>query len=115
MLFRSLTIKLDTPFVSTSYTNRQHPDATNYTVAITNESGDLKGTRSQWKLVPQGDGKTRIFYGGLIKNYSSIAESFEDDQHTLSIGVNVVSMMASATAVKQRAELLQKQPQTAQR
>ena len=103
-----LAIKLDTPLVSTSYTNRQHPDLATHTMTVKQEKGDLSGSRYQWHLVALGD-RTRIFYSGLIKNYSSLAESFEDDQQTLSIGINVVSLMATAKAVKGRAELLQHQ------
>jgi hypothetical protein len=104
-----LSFKLDTPLVATSYTNRHHVDAATHTMTVKQEKGDLSGSRYQWHLVSLGDNKTRLYYSGLIKNYSSIAESFEDDQHTLSIGVNVVSLMATAQAVKLRSETLAKQ------
>ena len=104
-----LAFKIDTPLVTTSYTNRQHPDPATHTVTVKQEKGDLSGSRYSWHLVSLSEGKTRIYYAGLIKNYSSIAESFEDEQQTLSIGINVVSLMASAKAVKSRAELVQHQ------
>ncbi len=104
-----LAIKLDTPLVSTSYTNRQHADAATHTINVKQVEGDLSGSHYQWRLVSLGPSRTRIFYAGIVKNYSSIAESFEDDQQTLSIGINVVSLMASAKAVKGRAEQLQEQ------
>ncbi|MDP2342622.1 MAG: SRPBCC family protein [Deltaproteobacteria bacterium] len=104
-----VSIKLDTPLVSTSYTNRMTADLAAHTINVKNEQGDLSGSRYFWRLVPLGDLRTRIFYSGLIKNYSSMAESFEDEQQTLSIGINVVSLLATAKAVKDRSELLHQQ------
>lgn len=101
--------KLDTPVVSTSYTLRYSPDAANRIMQVKQVKGDLGGSRYQWRVVTLADGRTRIYYSGLIKNYSSIAERFEDEQQTLSIGINVVSLMATAKALKVRAEGLQRQ------
>jgi hypothetical protein len=67
---------------------------------------EASGTGS---IVVDTEGRARIYDSGLIKNFSPIAESFEDDQQTLSIGINVVSLMASAKAVKARSEQLQRQ------
>jgi hypothetical protein len=61
--------------------------------------------------VPLGAGQSRIYYSGAVKNFSSVAESFEDDQQTLTIGINVVSLMAATKAVKERAELVSRQAQ----
>ena len=102
-------IKLNTPMVATRYTNRMSPDPATMTIKVRQVKGDLDGSSYQWKVVPLGEGRSRIFYSGLVKNYSSIAERFEDEQQTLSIGINVVSLMAASKAVKSRAEQLQKQ------
>jgi carbon monoxide dehydrogenase subunit G len=104
-----VAFKLDTPIVSTSYTLRYTPDHDKKTLSVKQVKGDLAGSRYSWRVVPAGEGRARIYYSGLIKNFSSLAESFEDDQQTLSIGINVVSLMASAKAVKARAEQLQRQ------
>jgi ribosome-associated toxin RatA of RatAB toxin-antitoxin module len=104
-----LDIKLNTPLVATRYTNRMSPDPATMTIKVRQVKGDLDGSTYNWKVVSLGDGRSRIFYSGLVKNYSSIAERFEDDQQTLSIGINVVSLIAATKAVKARAEQVTKQ------
>ncbi len=104
-----LDMKLDTPFVSTRYTNRAVVDDAARTIKIKQEKGDLKGSRYHWRVVPLADGKrTRVYYGGIVRNFSSVAESMEDDQQTITIGINVVTLMATVKAVKQRSELVAK-------
>jgi hypothetical protein len=99
-----LDIKLDTPLVSTRYTNRATVDAANRVVKVRQEKGDLKGSRYHWRVVPLGENRARIYYGGVVRNFSSLAEGLEDDQQTITIGINVVSLMAAIKAVKVRAE-----------
>lgn len=99
-----LDMKIDTPLVSTRYTNRVSVDDEKKTMRIRQERGDLKGTRYQWRLVPLGAQRTRLYYSGVIKNFSSVAESMEDDQQTITIGINVASLLATIKAVKLRAE-----------
>jgi carbon monoxide dehydrogenase subunit G len=99
-----LAIKLDTPMVATKYTNKMTADAANHSIAAKQVDGDLDGSTYNWKLVSTASGGTRIFYSGLIKNFSSIAERFEDDAQTMTIGINIVSLVQAAKAIKQRAE-----------
>jgi len=47
---------------------------------------------------------TRIYYGGVTRNFSSMAQRLEDDQQTITVGVNVVGLMAAVKAIKTRAE-----------
>lgn len=103
-----LEMKLDTPLVATSYTNKATPDVATRTIKVQQVKGDLAGSRYQWKLTPLGDSRTRISYTGVVKNFSSVAEAMDDDQQTLTIGINVVSLMAQVKAVKARAEQMQK-------
>jgi ribosome-associated toxin RatA of RatAB toxin-antitoxin module len=103
-----LELKIDTPLVATSYTNKATPDLATRTIKVQQVKGDLSGSRYLWKLTPIGDSRTRISYTGIIKNFSSVAEAMEDDQQTLTIGINVVSLMAQVKAVKSRAEQMQK-------
>lgn len=104
-----MDIKLDTPLVATRYTNRMSPDHANKTLNVRQVKGDLSGSNYQWRVVPLGAGQARVYYSGVVKNFSSVAESFEDDQQTLTIGINVVSLMAATKAVKERAELMLRQ------
>ncbi len=111
-----MDMKIDTPLVSTRYTNRATVDAVAKTIKIRHEKGDLKGTRYLWRVVPIGDGKrTRLYYGGVIKNFSSVAESMEDDQQTITIGINVASLLATIKSVKIRSEQVARAPVAAPR
>lgn len=103
-----LDIKLDTPLVSTRYTNRMIVDEAGRKIAVRQERGDLKGSRSAWRVVALGERRARVYYGGVVRNFSSLAESMEDDQQTLTIGINVVSLMAAIKAVKGRSEQVAK-------
>jgi carbon monoxide dehydrogenase subunit G len=99
-----LTMRLDTPIVATSYTNRMSPDPATHTLTVRNVSGDLSGSHYRWRLASLGPARTRITYSGIVKNFSSIAQSFDDEQQTLTIGINVVTLMATVKAVAARAE-----------
>jgi carbon monoxide dehydrogenase subunit G len=105
-----LEMKIDTPLVSTRYTNRVSVDDVAKTMRIRHEKGDLKGTRYQWRVVPLDARRTRLYYSGVIKNFSSVAESMEDDQQTITIGINVASLLATIKSVKARAELVARTP-----
>jgi carbon monoxide dehydrogenase subunit G len=107
-----LAIKLDTPLVATNYTNKMTANATDFTIAAKQVEGDLDGSAYFWRLTPTASG-TRITYSGIIRNYSGIAERFEDEQQTITIGINVVSLLQAAKAVKFRAEGIQKKPAVA--
>ena len=104
-----MDIKLDTPLVATRYVNRMSPDDASKVLSVKQVKGDLSGSTYQWKVIPMGPGRSRVFYTGVVRNFSSVAEAFEDEQQTLTIGINVVSLMASAKAIKERAELLARQ------
>ncbi|MBI1947461.1 MAG: hypothetical protein HYS27_17335 [Deltaproteobacteria bacterium] len=108
-----MDIKLDTPLVATRYVNRMSPDHATKVLTVRQVKGDLTGSHYLWKVVPLGPGRARIHYSGVVKNFSSLAESFEDEQQTLTIGINVVSLMAATKAVKERAELLVRQAASA--
>lgn len=66
--------------------------------------GDLKGSHWIWLLKPAADGGTVVYYAGVTKSFSAILERMEDDQQTITIGVNVASLIASLRAVKQWVE-----------
>jgi len=95
---------LDTPFVSTKYTHRYVENAAKRELQVNQVKGDLKGSAFTWRVTPLSDGRSRLSYGGVVKNYSSMAERFEDDQQTMTIGINVVSLVQATKAVKRRAE-----------
>jgi ribosome-associated toxin RatA of RatAB toxin-antitoxin module len=99
-----LKLEIDTPGVNTRYTMRHtlHPETR--TIDITWLEGDLKGSAWSFRLDPAEGGKTLLTYGGASKNFSSVLERLEDDQQTISIGVNVGAALTTVTAIKKRCE-----------
>ncbi len=67
--------------------------------------GDIQGSFCDWKLVPSKDG-TLVYFTTASRNYSSLAQRFEDDQQTITIGVNVSAALATVRAIKKRSEML---------
>ncbi len=57
-----------------------------------------------WKCEPLPDGKTLLSERVQVKNFSSILQSVEDDQQTITVGVNVSSALAATKAIKKRVE-----------
>jgi carbon monoxide dehydrogenase subunit G len=104
-----LDFELDTPLVSTNYTNRYSLDETKRQMRVRQVAGDLKGTNFHWRVVSLGPNKTRLYYSGIVKNFSSFAQRLEDDQQTITVGINVVSLLTALRAVKNRAELMHRQ------
>jgi len=98
-----LAFVLNTPLMSTKYTNHYSLDADKLRMRVRQVKGDLQGSHQAWALARRGE-KTRLYISGVVKNFSSIAQAMEDDQQTLTIGINVVTMVSLVKAVKARAE-----------
>ena len=61
------------------------------------------------KLESAADGKkTIIYHQGSTRNFSSFAASLDDEQQTITVGVNVSSVIAAAKGIKRRSEELAK-------
>lgn len=95
---------LDTPFADTAYSLRWTINPEQHTIAATHVSGDLRGSDYDWKVVAMSPEVTRIYYGGVTRNFSTMAQRLEDDQQTITVGVNVVGLVAAVKAIKVRAE-----------
>lgn len=102
---RELTVKfeLNVPLVNQRYTLKYSADLEKKVINITHISGDLSGSWWRWKLMPQAKG-TLVYYIGATKNYSAFLQKFEDEQQTVTVGVNVSSVMTVTRTIKQRAE-----------
>lgn len=100
-----VAFELDTPLVSTRFTNRYTLDLDRRIVRVRQVEGDLKGSRFEWRIEPRAKG-SRVFYSGVVKNFSTLAQSLDDEQQSMTIAVNVVSLLSSLRAVKERAEKL---------
>jgi hypothetical protein len=79
-----------------------HPET--HTVEANWVSGDTKGSAWVWHLEPAANGQTLLTYSGASKHFSRILESLEDDQQTISVGVNVGAALTTVNAVKKRVE-----------
>ncbi len=95
---------IDVPGPDTDYTVRFTPNEATKTMSGNWVSGDLKGSTWLWKLEPAAEGKTLVTHSIAVKNFSSIAQSLEDDAQTVTVGINVSSVLAATKAVKRRVE-----------
>lgn len=102
-------MELDTPLVSTSYTSRYQLLTQKKKMHVRVVDGDIEDSEFHWTLTPTPVG-TRITYSGVVRNFSSVAERLDDDQQSITIGINVVSVLQAAKAVKREAERRQKAP-----
>ncbi len=97
-------LELDVPGSNTVYVMRYTPHLDTHTLETSWVSGDLKGSAWTFHLEPAAEGKTLINYSGASRHFSRILESLEDDQQTISVGVNVGAALTTVTAMKKRAE-----------
>lgn len=99
-----LHVVIDVPGPDTDYTVRYTPDHAARELTGTWVSGDLKGTRWYWKVEAAPGGRTLLTHLLAAKNFSGIAQAVEDENQTVTVGVNVGSVLAALKAVKRTAE-----------
>jgi ribosome-associated toxin RatA of RatAB toxin-antitoxin module len=97
--------ELDTAINNTKYKLRYSIDATNRTIAIDHHSGALQGSRWHWQFQEQGEDTVVICTGGS-KNLSVFIKAIDDRTQTLTVGINIMSMLANISYIKERSELL---------
>lgn len=96
---------LDVPGPDTDYTIRYTKDDAKRTLNGAWQAGDLQGSKWHWTVEPVGDGtRTLLSQKVSVKNFSSILSSVEDDQQTMTVGVNVSSALAAGKALKKKCE-----------
>jgi uncharacterized protein YndB with AHSA1/START domain len=95
--------EIDTPMTNTSYTFRYDIDPDKMTMRGNWVKGDIKGSFCSWRLIPSGEG-TLLYYTTASRNFSSIAQRLEDDQQTITVGVNVATALAVVKAMKRHVE-----------
>jgi ribosome-associated toxin RatA of RatAB toxin-antitoxin module len=97
--------ELDTAINNTKYKLKYSIDKENYIIAIDHYSGDLKGSQWQWEFQAQGE-DTIIICTGASKNFSAFIKAIDDRTQTLTVGINIMSMLAKVRYIKERSELL---------
>jgi ribosome-associated toxin RatA of RatAB toxin-antitoxin module len=97
-------LEIDVPGSNTKYVMRHtlHPET--HTIEANWLEGDLKGSAWVFHLESTSDGSTLLSYSGVSRHFSRVLESFEDDQQTITMGVNVSSALTMVNAVKKRIE-----------
>ena len=90
---------------NTNYTLRYRIDDTNRTIAIDHHSGALKDSRWHWEFQAHGE-DTIIICTGASKNLSVFIKAIDDSTQTLTIGINISSMLANISYIKEQSELL---------
>jgi hypothetical protein len=95
---------LDVPGPDTDYVIRYTLDTDKKEMTGHWADGDLKGSAWQWKVETGPNGKTLLSERVQVKNFSSILQNVEDDQQTITVGVNVSSALAAVKGVKNRVE-----------
>jgi ribosome-associated toxin RatA of RatAB toxin-antitoxin module len=99
-----IRLVLDVPGPDTDYTIHYARDDDKRVLKGTWKKGDLKDSKWEWRMEPTPEGKTLLFHQLTVKNFSSILSNLEDDQQTITVGVNVASAIAATKAVKNHLE-----------
>ncbi|MBN1255728.1 MAG: hypothetical protein JXA50_10690 [Deltaproteobacteria bacterium] len=102
--------ELDTAINNTKYKLKYCIDANNRTITIYHYSGALKGSRWHWEFQAQGADTIIICTGGS-KNLSLFIKAIDDRTQTITVGINIMSMLANINYIKERSELLYKAAQ----
>jgi hypothetical protein len=95
--------EIDTPMTNTSYTFRYDLEPEKMQMHGQWQKGDIKGSFCDWKVVPVKDGSL-LYYSTASRNFSRLAQGLEDDQQTVTVGVNVASALTVVKAMKKRVE-----------
>jgi ribosome-associated toxin RatA of RatAB toxin-antitoxin module len=97
---------IEVPGPDTDYVVHYVADDAKRELRGTWQSGDLKGSRWLWKVEPVGEGRALLTQSVSITGFSSLLTRLEDEQQTITVGVNVSTSLAGVKAVKRRAEEL---------
>lgn len=99
----------DLPGPDTEYTARMVVDRKARKIEGTWLKDDLKGSWWSWELEPLPDGRTLLLHNLCVKNFSPLLQQVDDDQETVTIGVNISSALVTVKALKRRAESVEGQ------
>ena len=97
--------EIDVPGFNYKYTLLNKLDKANYTITVTPVEGPAKGSWS-YRIVPFNGGSLLYYY--CYSKLPSIITKFEDEQQTMTIGVNAATSVAVVQAFKKRVESAKK-------
>ncbi len=93
--------EIDVPGFNYKYTLLNKLDKANYKISVTPVEGPAKGSWS-YKIVPFNNGSLLYYY--CFSRLPKIITKFEDEQQTMTIGVNAATSVAVVQAFKKRVE-----------
>jgi uncharacterized protein YndB with AHSA1/START domain len=96
--------EIESPGPNTKYAVQFAFDAAAHAVDGLQISGDLKGSSWKWELFELEGGRTRVRYTSRARNFSSILNALEDEQQTVTAGLNVGAAITMLRALKKRCE-----------
>ncbi len=100
----TVDIVLDTPVTKTKYRMKNFINYDSLTIDTFQVKGDLRGSHWHWKFYKQKNDRTMVEYIGKTKNFSVFLEAFDDKDKTISMGINISSVMATMESIKKRSE-----------
>ena len=99
-----VTYEIEVPGPNPDYTFRYVIQPENLIASGRWVKGDLKNSFCKWRLVSVSPTESLIYYTAASRNFSRLAQSLEDKQQTITVGVNVSAALAAVKAMKSRAE-----------
>lgn len=96
--------EIDSPGMNTRYTVQYTLDLRAHAVDGRQVDGDLRGSRWRWELAELAPGRTRVRYLSKARNFSRVLDALEDEQQTVTAGLNVAAAVTLLRALKRRAE-----------
>lgn len=94
----------DIPGPDTDYTARMSVNEAQREIVGRWLRDDLKGSLWTWRLRPHPGGRTLLFHTVRVQNFSPLLKQVDDEQQTVTVGVNVSSALATVKALKRRVE-----------
>lgn len=88
---------------NTKYQLKYIIDNTKRTINVYHHSGDLEGSHWHWRFQSKGS-NTFIICTGASLNFSSFLRAIDDRNQTLTVGVNISSMLTNIRYIKERCE-----------
>jgi hypothetical protein len=99
-----IAFEIESPGPNTKYKVRYALDHRAHVADGEQVSGDLKGSRWRWELFARQGGGTRVRYTSRARNFSAILNALEDEQQTVTAGLNVSAAVTMLRALKRRCE-----------
>ncbi|MFH2044473.1 MAG: SRPBCC family protein [Pseudomonadota bacterium] len=99
------SFEIEVPINNTEYTLKNLYNKDEKVINVYQIKGDLAGSNWQWRFESKGN-TTIVYYTAQMMNFSYLLQKFEDENKTISMGINISSALETIKLIKQRAEYL---------